>query len=232
MWKTVNSLLHFEHSLRLCIHVSQLKYGWTEKSNQCMRFITIDWCKPWSLKKQIFSQFSFLLLSLRHHWIKKKALNIKASDIFYKYSSRFMLGTLLSSSPENQWDEHIKQGKRQQNLKLCSSALWRNRALEFRALRAHRDHHFWLCPTGRRSHLLAEKHAGMLMVEPMKGFERRIFLGSDFMSTNDHNYMLIPTTTYKTHRWLPLLLFIISQYDCGMNADLKLICARSCPYLF
>lgn len=111
-----------------------------------------------------------------------------------------MLGTLLSSSPENQWDVHKKQGKRQQNLKLHSSALWRIRALEFRALRANRQvkgsdsilfhpsgHHglakvlallFWLCPTGRRSHLLAGKHAGILLVEPTKGFERRIVWAS------------------------------------------------------
>lgn len=108
-----------------------------------------------------------------------------------------MLGTLLPSSPENQWDVRIKQGKRRQNLKLHSAALWRIRALEFRAQRTNRQvkgsdsilfhpsrgHHglakvlallFWLCPTGRRSHLLALKHAGILLVEPLKGFERRI----------------------------------------------------------
>lgn len=170
-----------------------------------------------------------------------------------------MLGTLLPSSPENQWDVRIKQGKRQQNLKLHSAALWRIRALEFRAQRTNRQmkgsdsilfhpsggHHglakvlailFWLFLTGRRSHLLAGKHAGILPVNPWKSLRGGLFglPHSDFMSTNDHNYMLIPTTTYKTHRWLPLPLFIISQYDClidsGTTTDLKLICARSCPY--
>lgn len=91
-----------------------------------------------------------------------------------------MLGTLLPSSPENPWDVRIKRGKRQQNLKLHPAALWRIRALEFRAQWANRQikgsdsilfhpsggYHglakvlailFRLFLTGRRSHLLAGK---------------------------------------------------------------------------